>query len=264
MNHEGLIIGFNPAAERMFGHRSADVVGRALADVVIPPALRESHRRGSPITSATRRGPGPGHTRRAHRAFGPTASTIDVELSISRMPGAGPPMFTGFLRDITDRKQAEQKLHAQLARLDLLNRITRAIGERQDLPSIFHVVASAAWRTTCRSPSGASASRAGADVLTVSAVGSKGRPLAAALAMTEQARIPIDGNGLARCLEGELVYEPDISGVDFPFPQRLAAQGLRSLVVAPLLLESRVFGVLVAARRGAGAFSSATASSSGS
>ena len=56
------------------------------------------------------------------------------------MPGAGPPKFTGFLRDITDRKQADQKQHVQLARLDLLNRITRAIGERQDLPSIFQVV----------------------------------------------------------------------------------------------------------------------------
>jgi signal transduction histidine kinase/CheY-like chemotaxis protein len=166
-------------------------------------------------------------------------------------------MFTGFLRDITDRKQADQKLHAHLARLDLLNRITRAIGERQDLPSIFHVVASTlednlpiAFGCVClREP--------GAEVLTVSAVGSKGRPLAVALAMTEQARIPVDGNDLARCLKGELVYEPDISGLDFPFPRRLAAQGLRSLVVAPLLLESQVFGTLVAARREPGGFSSA-------
>ena len=256
MNHEGLIVGFNPAAERMFGHRSADVMGRALADVVIPPALRERHRQGLARYLAT--GEGPVLGRRVElpglRADG---STIDVELSISRMPGAGPPMFTGFLRDITDRKQADYKLHAQLARLDLLNRITRAIGERQDLPSIFHVVASTlednlpiAFGCVCLRETGA-------EVLTVSAVGSKGRPLAAALAMTEQARIPVDGNGLARCLKGELVYEPDISGLDFPFPRRLAAQGLRSLVVAPLLLESQVFGTLVAARRELEGFSSA-------
>ena len=42
----------------------------------------------------------------------------------------------------------------------------------------------------------------------------------------------------------------------FPFPQRLAAAGLRSLVIAPLLVESRVFGVLVCARRQQNAFSS--------
>jgi PAS domain S-box-containing protein len=256
MDHEGRIMGFNPAAERMFGHRSTDVVGQTLADTVIPPALRESHRRGLAHYLATGEGPVLGK-RVELTGLRADGSTLDVELSISRMPGAGPPMFTGFLRDITERKQADQKLRAQLARLDLLNRITRAIGERQDLPSIFHVVASTlednlpiAFGCVClREP--------GAEVLTVSAVGSKGRPLAAALAMTEQARIPVDGNGLSRCLRGELVYEPDISRVDFPFPRRLAAEGLRSLVVAPLLLESQVFGTLVAARREPGGFSSA-------
>jgi PAS domain S-box-containing protein len=255
MNDEGLIVGFNPAAERMFGHRSADVMGRPLADMLIPPILRESHRRGLAHYLATGEGPVLG-TRVEVPGLRADGSTIDVELSISRMPGAGPAMFTGFLRDITDRKQADQKLHAQLARLDLLNRITRAIGERQDLPSIFHVVASTlednlpiAFGCVCLR-------EAGAEVLTVSAVGNKGRPLAAALAMTEQARIPVDGNGLARCLKGELVYEPDIGGLDFPFPRRLTAQGLRSLVVAPLLLESQVFGTLVAARREPEGFSS--------
>ena len=42
----------------------------------------------------------------------------------------------------------------------------------------------------------------------------------------------------------------------FPFPQRLAQGGLRSLVVAPLLVESQVFGVLIAARREPHSFSS--------
>ena len=64
-------------------------------------------------------------------------------------------------------------------------------------------------------------------------------------------------NGLSRCVQGELVYEPDIARVvSFPFPQRLAAAGLRSLVAAPLLVESQVFGVLLAARREAQSFSS--------
>ena len=57
-------------------------------------------------------------------------------------------------------------------------------------------------------------------------------------------------------MRGQLVYEPDIASRRFPFPQRLARGGLRSLVVAPLLVESQVFGVLVAARRAADAFSS--------
>lgn len=256
MNHDGLIVGFNPAAERIFGHRGSEVIGRALADVIIPPELRESHRRGLAHYLATGEGPVLGK-RIELTGLRADGSVFPVELSISRMPGAGPPMFTGFLRDITERKQADQKLHAQLARLDLLNRITRAIGERQDLPSIFQVVMSTlednlpiAFGCVCLYD-------AAAEVLTVSGVGNRGRPLAVALGLTEQARIPVDKNGLARNLQGQLVYEPDIGAVEVPFPRRLAGQGLRSLVVAPLLLESQVFGILVAARQEPNAFTSA-------
>src|SRR6266550_397264 len=44
MDHEGRIVEFNPAAESIFGYRTAEVIGRPLADVIIPPALQESHR----------------------------------------------------------------------------------------------------------------------------------------------------------------------------------------------------------------------------
>jgi signal transduction histidine kinase/ActR/RegA family two-component response regulator len=68
------------------------------------------------------------------------------------------------------------------------------------------------------------------------------------LAMTHQARVEIDQNGLSHCVRGQLVYEPDLSVVDFPFPQRLLRGGLHSVVAAPLLFESKVFGVLIASR----------------
>src|SRR4051794_31645163 len=69
------------------------------------------------------------------------------------------------------------------------------------------------------------------------------------LALTEQARIQIDRNGLSRCVRGQLVYESDISESTYPFPRRLFLGGLRCFVAAPLLSESNVFGVLIAARR---------------
>ena len=46
IDHEGRITEFNPAAERTFGYRRDEVVGKELADVIIPPSLREQHRRG--------------------------------------------------------------------------------------------------------------------------------------------------------------------------------------------------------------------------
>jgi signal transduction histidine kinase/CheY-like chemotaxis protein len=92
--------------------------------------------------------------------------------------------------------------------------------------------------------------------LAVVCVGVKSQTLALELAMAEQSRIDIDQNGLSRCVRGKLVYEPDISQSAFPFPKRLSQGDLHSLVIAPLLVESNVFGVLVAARRETEGFTS--------
>src|SRR4030095_13302222 len=68
--------------------------------------------------------------------------------------------------------------------------------------------------------------------------------------------IEVDQNGLARCLRGELVYEPDIAPSAFPFVDRVARGGMHSLVYAALVAESKVFGVMVCARRAIASFSS--------
>src|SRR6202008_2073246 len=96
-----------------------------------------------------------------------------------------------------------------------------------------------------------------AEALTVSVIGAGSAAFAPALTLTEGEQVAIDANGLARCVAGELVYEPDTRTIRFPVPQRFARAGLHALVIAPLLVEKRVFGVLVAARRAADSFSSA-------
>jgi PAS domain S-box-containing protein len=151
--------------------------------------------------------------------------------------------------DITEQKKAEGKLQAQLERLSLLQQITRAIGERQDLKSIF-LVAIRTLEERLPLDFGCLCLYEPTDKhLTVTGLGLHSRELAVELALTEQSQIAIDENGLARCVRGQLVYEPDVNQVFFPFPQRLAKVGLRSVVAAPLLVESRIFGVLIAARR---------------
>jgi PAS domain S-box-containing protein len=109
IDHEGCITEFNPSAERTFGYRRDEVVGKLLADLIIPPSLREQHRRGLARYLAT------GEARVLGRRLEMTAVRADgsefpVELAITRIPLDGPPSFTGYLRDITERKQSEEAL----------------------------------------------------------------------------------------------------------------------------------------------------------
>jgi PAS domain S-box-containing protein len=159
-------------------------------------------------------------------------------------------------RDITERLAHETRLAEQLQRLALLSRITRAVGERQDLRSIFQVVVARLEEELPVDFCGICMHDAGEHSLTVNCIGARSESTAEQLDMTHGTKVPIDENGLARCVRGQLVYEPDIAATSFPFPQRLAGAGLGAMVIAPLLVESKVFGVLICARRPARSFSS--------
>ncbi len=118
MDHEGCITEFNPAAERTFGYARESVLGKHLADVLVPPSLREKHRDGFARHLAT------GESRVLGRRIEMSAlcaggREIPVEIAITRIQQDGPPSFTGYLRDITERKRNEDALleaHAELAR----------------------------------------------------------------------------------------------------------------------------------------------------
>jgi signal transduction histidine kinase/ActR/RegA family two-component response regulator len=157
---------------------------------------------------------------------------------------------------LTEIQKAEERSRAHMNRLSLLQHITAAIGDRHDLPSIFQVVLRNVEQNLPVDFGCICLYEAATSTLTVSTVGAGSRTLAADLKLTEGAVVPIDGNGLTRCVRGELVHEPDVRQVAFPFPQRFAAAELYSLVIAPLVVEANVFGVLVAARRPADGFTS--------
>jgi PAS domain S-box-containing protein len=110
------IIEFNPAAEKTFGYAERDVIGKDMTELVIPPAFRAMHRAGMKryLESGETRVLG---RRIEIRAMRSDQSEFPCELTITHLQIEGRPVFTAFLRDITDRKKAEedvQRLNANL------------------------------------------------------------------------------------------------------------------------------------------------------
>jgi PAS domain S-box-containing protein len=106
MDHHGVITEFNPAAERSFGYRKEEAVGRQLADLIIPPDLRQQHRAG--LSKHLMTGEGPFLNRRVEtRGYHADGHEFPIEVAIIRVSDDGPPSFTGFLRDLTAKRAAE-------------------------------------------------------------------------------------------------------------------------------------------------------------
>ena len=116
IDDRGRVVEFNAAAEQTFGYEAEEVVGREMAEIIVPPSLREEHRAGFGRYLETGEARILGH-RLEITGMRADGSEFPVELTITRIPLPGPPAFTGFLRDITERKQAERDLRASRVRL---------------------------------------------------------------------------------------------------------------------------------------------------
>jgi PAS domain S-box-containing protein len=109
IDHEGRIVDFNPAAEKIFGYSRDEAIGELMADLIIPPSMRQRHWQGMANHLIT------GTSTILNRRLEMTAvrsdgSEFPVELAISRMEVDGKPLFAGYLRDITERKRAEREM----------------------------------------------------------------------------------------------------------------------------------------------------------
>ncbi len=117
MDHEGRIVGINPAAERVFAISDEEARGREMAEVLIPPTMRDAHRAGlARLLSG-----GEPHvldTRIEVTAQRADGTLVPVELTITKLDIAGPPLFVGYLRDIGERIESDEALRR--SRLQLL------------------------------------------------------------------------------------------------------------------------------------------------
>jgi PAS domain S-box-containing protein len=118
IDHEGKIHGWNRAAEVTFGYTRDQAIGREMAELIIPPDLRMAQRQALIHYVSTRQST-PANRRYESRAMRADGSEFPVEIALARIPLEGLPMFTGFVRDITDRKKSEEhicELNADLER----------------------------------------------------------------------------------------------------------------------------------------------------
>ena len=132
MDHRGRVLGWNHAAETTFGSGVHEAVGRDMADLIVPPELRAAHRKGLARYLETEEA-SVLDRRLELTALHKHGAEFPVELTITKIGLPGPPTFTAYLRDITERKRAEAELRASRARL-----VEVADGERHRIQRNLH------------------------------------------------------------------------------------------------------------------------------
>ncbi|UIJ46314.1 PAS domain S-box protein [Sphingomonas cannabina] len=126
IDEQGLIRDFSPAAERMFGWQANEVLDRNVS-MLMPDPYRSAH--DGYLERYYRTGEkriiGKGRVVVGERR---DRSTFPIELAVGEMRADGQRYFTGFIRDLTERQQAEARLQELQNELVHVSRLT-ALGE---------------------------------------------------------------------------------------------------------------------------------------
>ncbi len=178
--------------------------------------------------------------------------------------------WIGIQRDITEQKirqdileqnmnglvQSKRESQAQLARMQLLNQITRAISHRQNLDSIYNVVVN---HVEERLPSDfclMATYNSASNMLMVRSVGQRSQALAEKLGLFVGAQVKGHGVHLEVALQGKRVHNANMGETRGPIGAAMnTVGGLFSLIINPLMKGDEVLGILVISRTQIDAFS---------
>jgi diguanylate cyclase (GGDEF)-like protein/PAS domain S-box-containing protein len=125
MNPEGFISYWNPAAERILGYTSVEVISQNLHALIVPTHYHEAHHAAFPLFQQSGQGAAVGKTLdlEARRKDG---EKISVQLSLSAVQMKGAWHAVGILRDITERKRME----AEILSLSITDQLTGLYNRR--------------------------------------------------------------------------------------------------------------------------------------
>ena len=150
--------------------------------------------------------------------------------------------------EIAERKRTESVLKQQFVRISLLNQITQAISDRQDTDSILHVVLRQLEDHLGLDLGIVALFDAKAQTLNVVALRVKNSLLAAQLDLHEGSVLSLMETGFQLCEQGQTVYFPETIKETALLTEKLAVTGWRSAVAVPLMVEGKLFGLLISAR----------------
>ncbi len=122
IDEKGIMRAFSAAGERIFGHSTAEVIGKNVS-MLMPPPYRQDHDGylARYINTGRKRIIGIGRIVVAQRKDG---SNFPIELSVGEVNVAGRHLFAGFIRDLTERQQAERRLQELQQQLTHMSRLS--------------------------------------------------------------------------------------------------------------------------------------------
>ena len=244
IDHQGRIVEFNRAAEAVFGFSRDQALGRSIAETIIPARYRDAHRRGFAHYLATGEGAVLGK-RIEIEALRSDGSEFPVELAIAPIKSGATPLFTAFIRDITERKQAEariRRLNRVYAVLSGINALIVRARDREEL-----------YRESCR----IAVEAGGLRLAWIGIVDPQKREVVpAAFSGVEQGWLGMirlgtteDGDrfGMAgRALRDRspIVSNDLLSDERAAFRKESTERGYRAVAMIPLIVAGEAFGVL--------------------
>jgi PAS domain S-box-containing protein len=135
IDESGVILFANPATARIFGYHPTELIGKPLT-VLMPEFLRELHEKGFSRYLAT----GQRHINwqgTELTALRRNGKEFPVEISFGELSRDGHKVFTGFIRDISERKQAEQMRAAHARQVAVRADVSMAFGKEESLKTIL-------------------------------------------------------------------------------------------------------------------------------
>ncbi len=132
---QGNVSFWNPAAERIFGYRPAEVIGRNLHHLLVPERYHAAHEKAYPLFLQSGQGAVVGQTLEL-AACHQNGQEIDVELSLSALQLADGWHAVGLMRDISDRKRMERELSSTNQALQRQTEVAREMAERAEMANI--------------------------------------------------------------------------------------------------------------------------------